>query len=265
MCDPVSLSLGLTAAGTAAQAAGQSKARSAIANAQAAERQRQQGYQQQSNDLFNESLSHASAGNQAGGQLAHEADRKSAYANANAGSAPVNVSNQEYAGNPQANAIINSENARESAKAMGVANQAGDAKALLQGFGDQQASNDIYNKRMSQQQAQIGNFMQGSSSILPWEVEAAQRKGDTLKNIGDLMSLGGAVTGMGAGAGWWGKGVNTAANVGTTATTALKPGATLADVLASKPLTLQNFGQGGLLPFGTPMFNQLPIPGGVIR
>jgi hypothetical protein len=205
MCDPVSASIALTASGTAAQAYGQSKARSAIAAAQAAERERQHGFQNQANDFFSQSLSNASAGTQAGQQAGHQADRKSAYDTATAAVAPVDVSNKSQAGDQNANTVVSTDTAKESAKAMNTASLAGDAAAALQGFGDQQAANDIYNKRMLQRQAQLGNFMQGSASVLPYEVEAASHKGDQFKNVGDLLSLGGSVVGMGAGAGWWDK------------------------------------------------------------
>jgi hypothetical protein len=56
------------------------------------------------------------------------------------------------------------------------------------------------------------------------------------------------ITGMGAGAGWWGGGktAGDVANIGTTATTTLQPGMTIDSILKpAAPLTLQNFNQGG--------------------
>ena len=202
MCDPVSISLAMTAAGSAAQAAGQSKARKAMDDARQAERIRQQGLQAGSNSLVSESLANASAESQNQQQGKATDARKAAYDTAQAAApAALTPSNTSNAGDQKANSIVNTEAGQRSAAAHGYASQQGGAKAALQGFNDLQKTDNIYNNRMLGQQATIGNFMQGSAGVLPYEVEAAGHRGDSMKSLGDLLSLGGAAVGMGAGSG----------------------------------------------------------------
>ena len=219
MCDPVSISLALTAAGATAQAAAQSQSRKAMEGAQQAERIRQKGFQDQSQAAFDESLGHAQASNQTADQSNAEASRKASYDKATADArAPVEATGQNLAGDASTNKVVNTEQAAQAAKAQGYAGQQGAAKAALQGFGDTQLGNALYNARQMQSQGVIGNAMQGSSAVLPFEVQAASHKGDGLKTLGDVLSLGGAVAGLGAGAGWWGGADKAAEAAGTLGT-----------------------------------------------
>lgn len=219
MCDPVSISLALTAAGATAQAAAQSQSRKAMEGAQQAERIRQKGFQDQSQAAFDESLGHAQASNQTADQSKAEGERKASYDKATADArAPVEATGQNLAGDTSTNKVVNTEQAAQAAKAQGYAGQQGAAKAALQGFGDTQLGNALYNARQMQSQGVIGNAMQGSSAVLPFEVQAASHKGDGLKTLGDVLSLGGAVAGLGAGAGWWGGADKALANANTLGT-----------------------------------------------
>jgi hypothetical protein len=92
-------------------------------------------------------------------------------------------------------------------KNLGYATQQGRAKADLLSFNDITFQNAINNIRAGQQLNTVGNFMRGSSNVLPIELEAASRKGDNLKTLGTALSTAGTVVGMGAGAGWWDKAV----------------------------------------------------------
>lgn len=205
MCDPVTASIVATVAGSAAQAAGQAKARRAMEGAQQAELTRQKGFQDQSNAAFSESLSHADPQAQEGAKAKAEGERKAAYESANAQArAPIEATGRNLAGDQTANKVLSSEQGARSAQAQGYAGQQGNAKAALRGFNDIQLGNALYNSRQMQNQGQIGNFMQGSAAVLPYEVQAASHKGDSLKSIGDLLSAAGAIGGIGAGAGWWG-------------------------------------------------------------
>lgn len=202
MCNPIAISLAMTAAGSAAQAAGQARAQRAMDQARQAERDRQTDLQAGSNNLVSESLANASAASQGEQQGKATDARKASYDAAQAAApAAVTPTNTSNAGDQNANSIVNTEAGQRSAAAHGYAAQQGNAKAALQGFADLQKTNDIYNNRMLQQQGQIGNFMQGSAGVLPYEVEAAGRKGNGLKSLGDILSLGGSAVGMGAGSG----------------------------------------------------------------
>lgn len=202
MCDPISASLALTVAGSAAQAAGQAKAQKAMHDAQNAERLRQAGLQGKSNELLSESLASSDRGQHDASQAQAEAARKASYDQAAASTpSPVSDSTPVTAGDTNANKLVNTESAARSAQAMGMANQQGGAKAALQGFNDVNLGDILYNNRMLQKQGTIGNFMQGSAGVLPYEMDAASRKGSGLKTFGDILSLGGTAVGLGAGSG----------------------------------------------------------------
>lgn len=218
MCDPVTASIVATIAGSAAQAAGQAKARRAMEGAQQAENTRQRGFQDQSNAAFSESLANADLQTQEGAKSKAEGERKAAYESANAAArAPVEATGRNLAGDQTANKVLSSEKSARSAQAQGYAGQQGNAKAALRGFNDVQLGNALYNARQMQNQNTIGNFMQGSAAVLPYEVSAASRQGDKLKGIGDLLSMAGAIGGLGTGAGWWG-GADAAAGAGALGT-----------------------------------------------
>jgi len=214
MCYPVTASIVATVAGSAAQAAGQARSRRAMEGAQQAELTRQKAFQGQSDAAFSESLSHADPQAQEGAKAKAEGERNAAYEKANAQArAPLEATGKNLAGNESANRVLNTESAARTAQAQGYAGQQGAAKAALRGFNDNQLGNALYNARQMQNQGTIGNFMQGSAAVLPYEVSAASHKGDSLKSIGDLLSAAGAIGGIGAGAGWWG-GADAAAGAG---------------------------------------------------
>jgi hypothetical protein len=258
MCDAVTASIVATIAGSAAQAAGQAKARKAMEGAQVAERVRQKGFQDQSQSAFSESLAHANPQDQANAQGKAEGERKAAYDAATAEArAPLEATGRNLAGSQDANRILSSESAARSAQARGYAGQQGAAKAALQGFGDTQLGNALYNARQMQNQGTIGNFMQGSAAVLPYEVDAASHRGDSLKSLGDLLSMGGAIAGLGAGAGWWG-GADKAAQAAGTLGSAGSNASNLA-TLGTDNLGIANggwdFGAGVSKGFGNNLFN----------
>ena len=207
MCDPVSASIGLMAAGTAAQAAGAHRSQKAMSGAREAERIRQKGYQDESTAAYEASKANADKGQQDTQQGKLEAERKDAYANATeAAQAPVAAVGSNLAGDTAGNAVVGDELARQSAGAAAYANQQGNAKAAMQGFSDLQLNNNLFNSRQIQKQNMLGNFMRGSADVLPIEMEAASHKGDGLNALGSVLQLAGTVAGVGAGAGWWGAG-----------------------------------------------------------
>jgi hypothetical protein len=263
MCDAVTASIVATVAGSAAQAAGQARARSAMQGAQQAERTRQRGFQDQSQSAFSESLAHANPQDQANAQAGAEANRKAAYEAASAQAHnPIEATGKNFAGNQNANRVLNSESSARNSQAQGFANQQGAAKAALQGFGDVQLGNALYNARQMQNQGTIGNFMQGSAGILPYEVEAASHKGDQLKNIGDLLSMGGAIAGLGAGAGWWG-GADKAAQAAGTLGSAGSNASNLATLGANNVDLAKgtwDFGGGLSNQYNGDLFNLTPKP-----
>jgi hypothetical protein len=187
----------MTAAGTAAQAAGARKARKAMDGAREAERIRQKGFQAQSDALFDESLGQQGSDMQKERIAQAEAERAAATTAAQQPGAVVNVPTQG-----ETPTVVSDETSARVG--VGNAQAAQDAynRAALASFGDVQLGNALMNARYGQQQGQIGNFMKGSSDVLGVEMEAASRRGDSLKGIGSGLTALGSVAGMGAGMGW---------------------------------------------------------------
>lgn len=190
-------SLAMTAAGTAAQAAGARKARKAMDGAREAERIRQKGFQAQSDSLFAESLGQQGADTQKDKIAAAESERAAATTAAQQPAPVVNIQTQ----GDTPTVVADETSARVGA---GNAQAAQDAynRAALASFGDVQLGNALMNARYGQQQGQVGNFMKGSADVLGIEMEAASRKGDSLKGIGSGLTALGSLAGMGAGMGW---------------------------------------------------------------
>lgn len=206
MCDPITASIALTAAGSVAQAAGQRRAQKAMDGAREAERIRQKGYQSQSDAALGESLANADKGTQDAQKGKAEGDRNAAYAEAVAATrAPVEATGDNLAGDTAGNTVVNTEMARQGAANLGFAGQQGGAKANLLSFNDVQLGNALYNARQLQEQARIGDAMRGSAGVLDLEMAAASRRGQGLQTLGSLLSAGGTIAGIGAGAGWFDK------------------------------------------------------------
>lgn len=268
MCNPLAIGLALTAAGTAASAAGQRRAEKAMDGAREAERIRQKGFEDESKSVLDTSMASAEKANQdqyeAGALAKRQADAAAATGEVRA---PIEATGQNLAGDQSANTLIETERAAQGAKALNFAGQQGGAKAKMLSFSDLNFNNAINNARALQNQNLIANLAKGSAGVLPIELEAASRKGQGLKTLGTLLSAAGTITGIGAGAGWWGapEAAAGAANVGTTATTALKPGMTMGNVLNTQPLTTANM-TGGMMPFGTQLQSASIYPGaGALR
>lgn len=206
MCDPITASIALTAAGSVAQAAGQRRAQKAMDGAREAERIRQKSYQSESDASLGESLANADKGTQDAQKGKAEGERKAAYDEAVAATrAPVEATGANLAGDTSGNTLVNTEMARQGAANLGFAGQQGGAKANLLSFNDVQLGNALYNSRRLQEQARIGDAMRGSAGVLDLEMAAAQRKGQGLQTLGSLLSAGGTIAGIGAGAGWFDK------------------------------------------------------------
>jgi len=222
MCYPVAIALALTAAGSAAQAAGARRAAKAMAGARTAESIRQKGFQDQATQVNDQSLSKS-------GRASTDADMKAAKdaraADAAAATAevrkPIEASGENLAGDQSGNQVMLTEGDLQAARNLGFANQQGAAKADMLSFNDITFQNAINNMRSGQQLNTLSNFMRGSSNVLPIELEAASQKGNNLKTLGSLLTTGGSIVGMGAGAGWWDKAADVA---GTTAAAAPSSG-----------------------------------------
>lgn len=76
--------------------------------------------------------------------------------------------------------------AAQRGKADAYAQQQAGSLGELRSFGDLLGTNTRAQARDAGQIGQIGNFMRGSESVLPMELNAASHAGDTMKTIGGL-------------------------------------------------------------------------------
>lgn len=90
------------------------------------------------------------------------------------------------------------EEAKQRASAREDTDKNAENLARLRSFGDLLGEYGRSDARDAGNIAQIGGFKVGSSNILPFELEHAQRAGDGMKLFGDILGLGGTVaTGAG--------------------------------------------------------------------
>jgi len=211
MCDPtgglLTASAITTALGAGASLYGQQKqqqAYNAVENAQAnaqrqanaqaiqlqeAERARQQGFQQQSQGLLNNSVTNNSLANQQN-QLAQEQNTLgNQYTSALGGitnpSSIPGLTNPS-AGNSGTPQLVSDAYRTALNQAGNFLNQQAGAKAAIDAFGNQNASNTMYNARQLQQQGIFGNFMQGSASALANELAANNENSNLAFGKADL-------------------------------------------------------------------------------
>lgn len=197
MCTPLAIAgLALTAAGSYAQYRGARQSQKAMNAAAAAESTRQKGYQKESDALFTESLGKQTADAQ-NARLADQVAEREAASKAAQFAEPV-AAVPVQGGAPE---IVADETAARVGQGNLEAARTAQLAAALQGFTDLQLRNALMNTRYGQGQANISNFMQGSSRVLGSEMEAAARRGDKARAIGSGLQAFGSLAGMGAGMG----------------------------------------------------------------
>jgi hypothetical protein len=177
-----------------------------MAGARTAESIRQKGFQDQATQVNDQSLSKSGrASTDADMQAAKDARAADAAAATDEVRKPIEATGENLAGDQSGNQVMLTEGDLQAARNLGFANQQGAAKADMLSFNDVTFQNAINNMRSGQQLNTLSNFMRGSSNVLPIELEAASRRGDSLKTLGTALSTAGSIVGMGAGAGWWDK------------------------------------------------------------
>lgn len=197
MCDPITIAgLALTAGSTVANTMAQSKIQAARNDALAAERIRQNTYDKEAAALnvkdqnsYTNFADQQDAKSQELGdyfqsqQLSSQADTAAAAGEQTAAAAlPTSASN-----------ITVQEEAKQRAKAKDFTDTQAASLGKLRSFGDLMGDLGRSQARDASLIGQIGSFKKGSSAVLPYELEAAQEKGNSLKLFGDLLGLGGSV------------------------------------------------------------------------
>lgn len=193
MCDPLSASLAMTAAGTYAQYEGQKKANDAMGKAGLDELNRQKGFREKSTTAFNESLGRNSA-ESTNKSMDEQYNR---YKNAAEGnitaSAATGAGIASKGATPQ---IVSDEGAARSFVARNSATQNAQNAAMANSFGNSMIGTNLMNAHSLQDQAMLANFMKGSASVLPYETQAASHAGDSLKGIGTGLNTAASLLGM---------------------------------------------------------------------
>lgn len=192
MCEPTTVAIAASAAGTAASIAGQKKAQRAMGSAQAAENARQSALRNEANAIFSESLSSNTAKNRVAAETDAYTKREAAYTADLAGGKRAEVASSYGSEAPQV--VADESTARGAAGKMGSAIDARN-KAVLAGFGDVTNATAVKNARARINTGVVGDYMKGSASAHGVEMDYASHKGDSLKTVGDILQKIGMVAG----------------------------------------------------------------------
>ncbi|SFI05829.1 hypothetical protein [Methylobacterium brachiatum] len=257
MCDPLTIAgAALTAGGIAANSIGASQAAAASSRAYNAERQRQAQLRQEAAQV----QQHAnSLYENFAGKQADRASDLTAYLRGN--QLPAQGSAQTTVEAPATGSNITTQGeASQRASADRYASQQAGALADMRSFGDLLGTNALAQGRDAGRIGQIGNFMRGSATVLPIELNAASHAGDTAKLVGGIAGGLGKV-GIAAGingstlGGLFGA-ADTGSNVATSLPTMAASGmGSIANAYAGLPIAPMTLAQ----PFGAaPSFASSP-------
>lgn len=183
---------------TAANSYAQSQAQGARDDALAAERIRQRKYDQEAQaintgarkryDGFTDQM-----GERAGSLGDYFAGQKIAQGSANEQAAADMASSQMPA---SASGVTVAEEGKQRAQATNFTEAQGQALGNLRSFGDLLGDIGRSTSRDAGTIGQISGFKQGSSGVLPYELEAASKEGSGARTLGDVLGLAGtAITG----------------------------------------------------------------------
>lgn len=193
MCDPLTIAgIALTAGSTVANSMAASKVTQARNDALAAERVRQRGYDAEAAALNTQSQDRYK---DFGGQQEAKAQDLGDYF---AGQKIANQSaaNEQAAGAAMPTSASNlavQEEAKQRAKASAFTDAQGQSLGQLRSFGDLLGGIGREQAQDASLIGQIGGFKKGSSAVTPYELEAANQKGNGLKLFGDVLNLGGSL------------------------------------------------------------------------
>lgn len=188
MCDPLTVGgLVLSAGSMALQQRAQSKVQSARKGAMAAERLRQSKLDQEA-DALNAASQDRYRDFQ--GQQEDKANSLGKFFTDQneglpTGSDSAGIPTEVLPGSSN-NIVVNEQN-RQKAKAKQFSDQQGEALGNLRAFGDLLGGIGRLQARDASRVGQVGGFKRGSSAILPYELEAANSKGDGLSNLATIV------------------------------------------------------------------------------
>ncbi len=192
MCEPTTIAIAATAAGTAASVAGQKKAQRAMGRAQAAENMRQSKLRDEANALFSQSLSANTAKSRSEAEVDATAKRTETY---KGDLAAVKKAEVGSAYGSEAPTVVADESAaRGAAGKMGSVMDSRN-KAALASFGDVTHATTVKNARARTNIGTQDDFMRASPTAHGGGMDYASHAGDQLKTVGDILQKVGMVAG----------------------------------------------------------------------
>lgn len=202
MCDPLTIgSLALTAGGMVANNVAQNRVEKAREGAMSAERIRQQKLDQETEAA---NLHARDNYKDFEGEQGERASSLGDFFASQNTDIPASASGGVEAETPtemiptNASNVVNSERSKQLTKTKEYSDQQAAALGNLRAFGDLLGEKSREQVRDAGIVGQINGFKRGSSAVLPYELEAANSKGDGMKLFADVLSgLGSIGTGVG--------------------------------------------------------------------
>ncbi|CAI2931893.1 hypothetical protein [Aminobacter niigataensis] len=191
MCDPFTIAgVALTAGSTLANSIAQRKVANARNDVMAAERIRQNGLDQQADALNVQSQDRYQNFDDQQADKASELGQYFTDQQIEAGNANAAVTQEMNVPQSGSNITVREEQ-KQRGQARDFADSQGKALGVLRAFGDVIGETGRGQVRDAMGIGQIGRAKQGSSNVVPFELEAANSAGDGAKLFGDLLNLGG--------------------------------------------------------------------------
>jgi hypothetical protein len=243
MCDPVTTSLMIASAG--ASYAGNRQSQKAMEGTVAEENARQRKFRDQQKGVLDQSTASRSA-SKTQQEMAIDAAKSNTDAAAAAAASTAGATDAPTAVAPSAASSQNVSDSysREDARAKATSKEDATRSAALNAFSNTMTAQQINNSKYAQDSAVLANMSQGSLGVLPYELQAASKKGEGMKTLGQVLSLASMYSGFQAGVGKplgpasWGELFNPEV-AATTGATAAAPTFSVPDVpqYAASPAT----------------------------
>jgi len=194
MCDPVTASLMIASAG--ATYAGNQKAQRKMEGAVRTEKSRQKAFAEGQQNALDASINNRNYTNSQKAIDDAKAALEKDYTQNDNGASGFGVD----AGAPEtasgsSNATVSDSYSRGETRAKTASKENAVRTAALQSFGNTMTAQQLANTRYAQDSAVLANMAQGSMGVLPYELQAASKAGDSLKTMGQVLSLASMYTG----------------------------------------------------------------------
>lgn len=191
MCNPaMAIGAAMMVGSMAANQQAQNKVDKARSGAREAERIRQQGYDDEASALNTQSQDRYR-------EFEGQQDEKTEsladmYQTAGDSTAAAPAAQSVIPSGGSGNVTVQKEREKQQSLADAYGTQQNQALAALRSFGDLLGGIGREQSRDANQIGVVNSFKQGSSSVLPYELEAANAKGNSLRTLGSVLGMGGS-------------------------------------------------------------------------